>query len=150
MAEWVNLVDDAVPDMKSAGASRSCQNIGWHLIKMSNTILYRQERLLEATEGRREMIISLQLDVALSSCAQTSHRYSAPDMKTPSISTTRGHCKIHKNPDRRIGRYVARERDGPDDDDDDEDCSESHEEDPDITAALESHNGFVGHDSRRS
>ena len=46
------------PTMKSAGASRSCQNIGWHLIKMSNTILYRQERLLEATEGRREMIIS--------------------------------------------------------------------------------------------
>ena len=70
-------------------------------------------------------------------------------IRETSISTTRSKGKFHRI--ETGGQDVAWHR--IDDDDADEDCSESYDEDSDITVAFEWNiiiNGFLGHDRRRS
>ena len=46
MAEWVNVFEKAVPDMKAEGLNVELKNMGWHLFEKSSLTLVRQERVL--------------------------------------------------------------------------------------------------------
>ena len=46
MAEWVNVFETAVLDMKAEGLNVELKSMGWHLFNKSNLTLQRQERVL--------------------------------------------------------------------------------------------------------
>ena len=54
MAEWVNVFERAVLDMKAEGLNDELKSMGWHLFNKSNLTLQRQERVLGAAEGEYE------------------------------------------------------------------------------------------------
>ena len=89
-------------------------NMCWHFFALSNLTLERQERLLGATEEKREKVHDTR---------QTEH---------PGHGRETG--KFHKHRDGVTGRYTANETGGHDDgiDDDEEDHSESCEDDADM------------------
>ena len=51
MAEWDNVFERAVLDMKAEGQNVELKNMGWHLSEKSSLTLERQERVLGAAEG---------------------------------------------------------------------------------------------------
>ena len=54
MAEWVQVFEKAVLDMKDEGLQVELDHLGWHLFEKSNLTTERQERLLGHTEGEYE------------------------------------------------------------------------------------------------
>ena len=54
MAEWVNVFEKAVLDMKAEGVNVELESVGWHLFEKNNLTLERQERVLGAAEGEYE------------------------------------------------------------------------------------------------
>ena len=54
MAEWVNVFEKAVLDMRAEGRNVELKSSGWHLFEKSDLSLERQERVLRAAEGEYE------------------------------------------------------------------------------------------------
>ena len=54
MAEWVNVFERAVLDMKAEGFQVNLANMGRHLFEKGNLTLERQERFLAVTEGEHD------------------------------------------------------------------------------------------------
>ena len=123
MAEWVNVFETAVLDMKAEGllSSRVCV---WHLFRKER-FDSRAERVLVAAEGEHEFaavrgaLIKIFLDTTISQ-----EKRSVPDRKKPRDGTT--------------GRYTAHETDARDaDEDPNSEEEESGEEETDLTTAFE-------------
>ena len=51
MAEWVNVFEKAVLDMRAEGLDVELKSMGWHLFDKSSLTLELQERVLGASEG---------------------------------------------------------------------------------------------------
>ena len=51
MAEWVNVFEKAVLDMKAEGLNVELKSVDWHLSAKSNLTPERQEHVLGATEA---------------------------------------------------------------------------------------------------
>ena len=56
MAEWVNVFEETVLDMKAEGLNFELKSMGWHLFEKSNLTLERQERVLGAAAGEDEFV----------------------------------------------------------------------------------------------
>ena len=54
MAEWVNVFEKAMLDMKAEGLNVELKSMDWHLFEKSNLTLERQERVLGAVQGEYE------------------------------------------------------------------------------------------------
>ena len=54
MAEWVNVFEKDVLDLKSGELTVELENMGWHLFQKSSVSFERQERLVGAMEGEFE------------------------------------------------------------------------------------------------
>ena len=82
MAEWDNVFERAVLDMKAEGLNVELKNMGWHLFEKSSLTLERQERVLGAAVGEydfsaiRGALVKLFPDTILSQ-----EKRSTPDRK---------------------------------------------------------------------
>ena len=56
MAEWVNVFEKAVLDMKAEGLNVELKSMGWHLVEKSNLTQERQEPVLGVAEGEYEFV----------------------------------------------------------------------------------------------
>ena len=87
MAEWVNVFEKAVLDMKGEGLNVELKSMGWHRFEKSNLTLERQERVLGAAEGEYEFaairgaLIKLLPDTIISQ-----EKRSVPDRKLSHVS----------------------------------------------------------------
>ena len=82
LAEWVNVFQNAVLDIKSEGLNVDLKSVGWHLFERSNLTLERRERVLGCSEGKygfaaiRGALIKLLHDTIISQ-----EKRSVPDRK---------------------------------------------------------------------
>ena len=89
MAEWVNVFEKAVLNMKAEGLNVELKSIGWHLFEKSNLTLERQERVLGAAESEYEFapirgaLIKLFLDTIVSQEKTLSSRSKAGPCDLP-------------------------------------------------------------------
>ena len=52
MAEWINVFEKVVLDMKAEGLNVELKSMGWHIFENSSLTLERQERVLGTAERR--------------------------------------------------------------------------------------------------
>ena len=150
MAEWVNVFEKAVLDMKAEGLNVELKSMSWHLFEKSNLTLERQERVLGAAEGEYEFAaIRGAMVKPFPDTIISQENRSAPDRK-PSHATDRKLSDRFKNRfrkprDGKIGRNTAHEIDAHDaEEDPNSEEEESCEEESDLTAAFKRHSGRPG------
>ena len=150
MAEWVNVFEKAVLDMKAEGLKVELKSMGWHLFEKSNLTVERQERMWEGADGEhvfaaiRGAPTKLFLDTILSQ-----EKRSVPDRKPSHVldrkTSDRFKNRFREPRDGKTGRYIAHETDAHDaEEDPNSEEEESCEEESDLTAAFERENGRVG------
>ena len=143
MAEWVNVFEKAVRDMKAERLNVGLKSMGWYLFEKSNLTLERQERALGAAESECEFaairgaLIKLFPDTIISQ-----EKRSLPDRKPGHVSdwkpNDRFKNRFRKSRDGKSGRYTAHETDARDTEEDpNSETEESGEEETDSTAAFE-------------
>ena len=141
MAEWVNVSERAVLDMRDEGQNVELKSLDWHLFEKSSLTLERQERVLGAGEGEydfaaiRMALIKLFPDTMISQ-----EKRSTPDRKPMERRPNdRFKNRFRRPRDRKTGRYTAQETDANDAEEDPNfEEEESCEEESDLTAAFES------------
>ena len=142
VAEWVNVFERAVLDMKAEGLYVELKNMGWHLFEKTSLTLERQERVLGAAEGEYEFaairgaLIKLFPDTIISQ-----EKRSVPGRKpghvTDRKTNDRFKNRFRQPRDGRTGRYAAHETDAHDAEEDPNSEEESCEEESDLTTAFE-------------
>ena len=141
MAEWVNVSERAVLDMRAEGQNVELKILDWHLFEKSSLTLERQERVLGAGEGEydfaaiRMALIKLFPDTMISQ-----EKRSIPDRKPMERRPNdRFKNRLRRPRDRKTGRYTGQETDANDAEEDANfEEEESCEEESDLTAAFES------------
>ena len=123
MAEWVNVFEKAVRDMKAERLNVGLKSMGWYLFEKSNLTLERQERALGAAESEYEFaairgaLIKLFPDTIISQ-----EKRSVPDRKPGHVSdwkpNDRFKNRFRKSRDGKSGRYTAHETDARDTEED--------------------------------
>ena len=140
MAEWVNVFDKGLLDMKAEGLNVELRSIGWHLLEKSSLTQERKERVLGAAEGEYEFaairgaLIKLFPDTTISQ-----EKRSAPDRKPVDRGPNDRFKNRFREPrDEKTGRYTAHETDANDaKEDPNSEEEESCEEESDLTTAFE-------------
>ena len=101
MAEWVNVFEKAVLDMKAEGLNGELKSMGWHLLEKSNLTLERQGRVLEAAEGEYDFVaIRGALIKLLPDSIINQEKRSPPDRKL-------GHVTDRRRNDRFRNRFAS-------------------------------------------
>ena len=141
MAEWVNVFETAVLDVKAERLIVEFKSMGWHL--STRTVQpWRQGRQLGASEGEykfaaiRGELIKLCLDTTISQ-----EKRSTPDRKPSRVTerkpSDRFKNRFRKPRDGKTGRYTACETDAHDaEEDPNSEEEESCEEESDLTTVF--------------
>ena len=143
MAEWVNVFEKAVLDMKAEERNVELKSMGWHLFEKSSLTLERQERVLGAAEGEYEFAaIRGALTKLFPDTIISQEKRSAPDRKLGHVMDRRPNDRFknrfRKPRDGKTGRYTAHETDAQDaEEDPNSEKEESCKEESDLTTAFE-------------
>ena len=143
MAEWVNVFEKAVLDMRAEGQNVKLNSMGWHLFEKCDLSLQGQERVLRAAEGEYEFaairgaLIKLFPERTISQ-----EKRSVPDRKPGHVThrktSDRFRNRFRKPRDGRTGRYATQETEAHDaEEDQNSEEEDSWEEESEITAAFE-------------
>ena len=138
MAEWVNVSQRAVLDMRAEGQNVELKSLDWHLFEKSSLTLERQERVLGAAEydfaAIRMALIKLFFDTIISQ-----ENRPTPDRKpTDRRPNDRFKSRFRRCRDGKRGRYTAHETDQHDaEEDPNSEEEDSCEDESDLMAAFD-------------